>query len=277
MFASLVPGQYELTAELSGFSTKQTRTTVPVGATVAVNIGMARRPADRGRDRRRRDRAQRSTPRPRTSRRPSPRQQIRELPTITRNPYDLVQLSGQAAEDPESNRGTGYAINGARSASTNILLDGSANNDEFTATRRPGRAARLRPGVLGHHVELLGPVRPRLGRHRERGHQVRHEPVPRHRLRLLPQRRPRHQHVRQQGERDREGQVRPPPDGLQPRRPGRQGQGPLLHERRVHPRPLDRHADQLDPDAGVHRGERPGDPGSSSTPTAAARRSTARP
>jgi outer membrane receptor protein involved in Fe transport len=31
-------------------------------------------------------------------------------------------------------RGTGYNINGQRSASTNILLDGSANNDEFTAT-----------------------------------------------------------------------------------------------------------------------------------------------
>ena len=60
--------------------------------------------------------------------------QIRELPTITRNPYDLVQLSGQAADDPQSARGTGYAINGARSASTNVLLDGSANNDEFRAT-----------------------------------------------------------------------------------------------------------------------------------------------
>ena len=60
--------------------------------------------------------------------------QIRELPSITRNPYDLVQLSGQAAPDTESDRGTGYAINGARSASTNVLLDGSSNNDDFTAT-----------------------------------------------------------------------------------------------------------------------------------------------
>ncbi len=31
-------------------------------------------------------------------------------------------------------RGTGYSINGQRSASTNMLLDGSDNNDSFTAT-----------------------------------------------------------------------------------------------------------------------------------------------
>ena len=31
-------------------------------------------------------------------------------------------------------RGTGFSINGMRTASTNILLDGAANNDEFTAT-----------------------------------------------------------------------------------------------------------------------------------------------
>ena len=41
VFAGLVPGQYEVTAELSGFATKQTKTTVAVGATVAVNIGMS--------------------------------------------------------------------------------------------------------------------------------------------------------------------------------------------------------------------------------------------
>ena len=40
VFASLVPGTYEITAELPGFSTKQIRTTVPVGATVAVNVQM---------------------------------------------------------------------------------------------------------------------------------------------------------------------------------------------------------------------------------------------
>ncbi|MGH9901605.1 MAG: carboxypeptidase regulatory-like domain-containing protein, partial [Pyrinomonadaceae bacterium] len=70
--------------------------------------------------------------------------QIRELPTITRNPYDLVKLSGNAASDDPSTsqndsggtatfRGTGASINGQRAASTNILLDGADNNDTFVA------------------------------------------------------------------------------------------------------------------------------------------------
>src|SRR4029079_5232390 len=56
------------------------------------------------------------------------------LPTLTRNPYDFVGIASNVTADTASNRGTGFAINGLRSASTNILLDGSANNDEFTAT-----------------------------------------------------------------------------------------------------------------------------------------------
>lgn len=52
----------------------------------------------------------------------------------TRNPYSLVVTSGNVSEDDPSGRGTGVAINGLRSESTNILLDGAANNDEFSAT-----------------------------------------------------------------------------------------------------------------------------------------------
>jgi hypothetical protein len=62
--------------------------------------------------------------------------QIRELPTLTRNPYDLVGLSGNVNEgDPQNQtmRGAGFNINGQRSASTNILLDGGENVDTFTA------------------------------------------------------------------------------------------------------------------------------------------------
>lgn len=58
---------------------------------------------------------------------------LAELPTITRNPYDLVLTAGTVSEDDPSGRGVGYAINGLRSAGTNVLLDGVANNDEFDA------------------------------------------------------------------------------------------------------------------------------------------------
>jgi len=61
-------------------------------------------------------------------------QQINELPTSpTRNPYSLVATSGNVTEDTNSGRGAGFAINGMRSASTDILLDGAENVDTFTA------------------------------------------------------------------------------------------------------------------------------------------------
>ena len=61
-------------------------------------------------------------------------QQISELPTSpTRNPYALVATSGNVAEDSNSGRGAGFSINGQRSSSTSILLDGAENVDTFTA------------------------------------------------------------------------------------------------------------------------------------------------
>ena len=59
---------------------------------------------------------------------------IAELPTLTRNPYDLVATSGNVAEDTSSGRGAMVAMNGQRSASTDILLDGGENVDTFSAT-----------------------------------------------------------------------------------------------------------------------------------------------
>src|SRR6516162_4633411 len=61
-------------------------------------------------------------------------QQIADLPTLTRNPYDLVAVSGNVAEDTQGGRGAGFAINGQRSANTDVLLDGGENVDLFTAT-----------------------------------------------------------------------------------------------------------------------------------------------
>jgi outer membrane receptor protein involved in Fe transport len=62
---------------------------------------------------------------------------IVDLPLLTRNPYDLVggvANVSSAADAGLTARGAGYNINGLRAAGTNILLDGAANNDEFTAS-----------------------------------------------------------------------------------------------------------------------------------------------
>ncbi|HTK96106.1 MAG TPA: carboxypeptidase regulatory-like domain-containing protein, partial [Terriglobales bacterium] len=58
--------------------------------------------------------------------------QINELPTLTRNVYDLVGTSGNVSGN-SSGRGAGFNINGQRDASTDILLDGGENVDLFSA------------------------------------------------------------------------------------------------------------------------------------------------
>lgn len=60
--------------------------------------------------------------------------QIRELPNLTRNPYQFVALAGNISDAGMGTRGAGFAINGQREASTNILLDGASNNDEFSGS-----------------------------------------------------------------------------------------------------------------------------------------------
>ena len=60
--------------------------------------------------------------------------QIRELPNLTRNPYQFVALAGNVSDAGMGTRGAGVAINGQRESSTNILLDGASNNDEFSGS-----------------------------------------------------------------------------------------------------------------------------------------------
>jgi hypothetical protein len=74
------------------------------------------------------------------------RQQVENLPSLTRNPYDFVALSGNVSAGDSSNsgdmrsngnqqnattRGVGYNINGQRSTGTEILLDGVENISVF--------------------------------------------------------------------------------------------------------------------------------------------------
>ena len=69
--------------------------------------------------------------------------QLAQLPTLNRNPYDFVVLSGNVSNGDNttsssmsgqtiSTRGVGYAINGQRESGTEILLDGVENIGVFT-------------------------------------------------------------------------------------------------------------------------------------------------
>ena len=75
--------------------------------------------------------------------------QMEQLPSLTRNPYDFVAISGNVSAGDNSNntggsavagssgqnltsRGVGYAINGQRESGTEILLDGVENVSIFS-------------------------------------------------------------------------------------------------------------------------------------------------
>jgi hypothetical protein len=131
LFANIQPADYEIKAELSGFRTIVAKATIGVGATVAVDVKMAVGGLE--------EVVQVSAQEPLVNTRTQEvattisQSQLRELPTITRNPYSLAALAGTAS-DQDSGRGAGISLNGLRGSSTNVLLDGAANNDEFTAS-----------------------------------------------------------------------------------------------------------------------------------------------
>ena len=134
---NLPPGKYDVVAQLQGFRTVQTTVDVPIGGTVALDVklpvgGVTEVLNVKSEVSDVITRTQEIITRVTAD-------QIANLPTITRNPYDLVALAGNvSAGDPVNDgavlfRGVGYAINGQRTSSVNVLLDGSANNDEFTS------------------------------------------------------------------------------------------------------------------------------------------------
>ncbi|HMK29735.1 MAG TPA: TonB-dependent receptor plug domain-containing protein, partial [Terriglobales bacterium] len=74
---------------------------------------------------------------------------VAQLPSLTRDPYDFVQTLGNVNTDPSGGtggrdqivRGAGVSVNGQRSASTDILLDGGENVDLYTS--RVGQSVPL--------------------------------------------------------------------------------------------------------------------------------------
>jgi outer membrane receptor protein involved in Fe transport len=140
VFANLPPGAFEIAAALAGFNTANAKVTVTVGGAVSVDLKLDVAGT--------KENVNVVAEIPRINVTNSEvattitETQIRELPTITRNVYDLVAVAGNVSggkvadgeEWTTTTRGTGYNINGQRASGTNILLDGSANNNEFDTT-----------------------------------------------------------------------------------------------------------------------------------------------
>ena len=134
-FNGMIPGEYSITVNAGNFKAFTTKAQVSVAGTktvdlkmgIDVNVNVVDVPAGTG------GLAEINTTDQTQSVVVSQRQ-MQGLPSQDRNPYGLVQLSGNISNADPSGRGVGPSINGQRSASTNILLDGTENVATFTAT-----------------------------------------------------------------------------------------------------------------------------------------------
>lgn len=130
---NLQPGRYTVSAQAPGFATVEQITDVGVGAAVGVDIHLTVGGVTA---------AVEITEAPvglvnteiQTLSQTVTGQEVLMLPTMTRNPYDLVQTVGNVSDSDPGGRGTQVAVNGLRSASTNLLLDGVSNTNDFDTT-----------------------------------------------------------------------------------------------------------------------------------------------
>jgi len=129
---NLLPGEYTVTAAAPGFAQSAEKVTVTIGSKITADlkleVGKASTIVEVA------GTAVQVNTETQTLSTVVSGNEVRELPTLTRNPYALVATAGNVSDAGAGNRGAGFSINGQRESSTNILLDGAANNNEFTAS-----------------------------------------------------------------------------------------------------------------------------------------------
>lgn len=137
-FANLPPGIYDLKVTAPGFGPFMQRSDVTVGSSLAINAQMKIAATGTTVEVVGAGGVEVNTVTQGLSDVVSS-QEVTQLPSLDRNPYDLVSTAGNVQQDPSNKfnnvsmlRGTGVNINGLRSASTGILLDGGENVDLFT-------------------------------------------------------------------------------------------------------------------------------------------------
>jgi outer membrane receptor protein involved in Fe transport len=129
--SNLLPGEYNVAASATGFNPVQRKVVLTVGARLGqdfqLQVGTATTTVEVT------ENVAPVNVETQTQSEVISQEQIRELPTLTRNPYALAALAGNVSDVGVGNRGVGISINGMRESSTNTLLDGGSNNDEFTS------------------------------------------------------------------------------------------------------------------------------------------------
>jgi len=129
---TLKPGAYQLTIDASGFAKFSRQVQITVGSTVDASVKLSVTGVATTVEVTASGEVATVNTESSTLSDVVTTKQISDLPTLTRDPYDLVATASNVSPDNSANRGVGYSINGQRSSSTNILLDGGENVDEFT-------------------------------------------------------------------------------------------------------------------------------------------------
>ena len=142
-FTNLEPGSYQIAATTPGFERYQATVVVNVGGRYTVDAKLPTGSSTTVIEVSAGDTAVVNTVTAEVSQVIS-QTQITQLPSLTRNPYDFVNLSGNVsnADNSASNnanqnnatRGVNFALNGARTSGTEILLDGVENISVFADT-----------------------------------------------------------------------------------------------------------------------------------------------
>ena len=140
VFTGLAPSTYELTVKgSSGFGTYTVNAEVTVGGKLTINPKLSLTSATEVVQVSAEGGAQVNTQTQELSQ-VVDRQQVSQLPSLTRNPYDFVALSGNISSGDaasggkmqnSTSRGVGFSLNGQRSTGTEILLDGVENISVF--------------------------------------------------------------------------------------------------------------------------------------------------
>ncbi len=135
-FPSLAVGSYTETVTAPGFSTYKAKVTVNVGGHATVDAKLQVGATTNVEVTTTNEATQVDTNNSEISQVIDSRQ-LTSLPSLTRNPYDFVSLSGNITSDPNNTAGRGVggaSLSGQRASGTEVLLDGVENLDNYGAT-----------------------------------------------------------------------------------------------------------------------------------------------
>ncbi|HZS04226.1 MAG TPA: carboxypeptidase-like regulatory domain-containing protein [Blastocatellia bacterium] len=135
--ASLQPGLYEITVQDQGFANRTQRVQVTIGAIRRVETQLSVTPVT-GEEKVLGGGGVEVNTQNTQLADPVSNRQLRELPTVTRDPYDLISLSGNVTGTGTASAGgrrdPAYAINGQRPTANNVQLDGGENVTNYTTS-----------------------------------------------------------------------------------------------------------------------------------------------